>query len=195
MRPLRGGAPQPDFDAMYRQNADPWAVATSWYEQRKLAVLMASLPSARYAYAWEPGCGPGITSTALASRVDELLATDSSVVAVEHARKRCAGWSHVTVARSSLPEVPTGRLVDLLVVAEFLYYVADLDGALDALWSTAAPGAHLAFMHWAHHPHDAHRSGTGMHEQIANNAHDRGAAMLVSHADSDFVLDIYEAAK
>lgn len=185
--------PEPDFDGMYRRDPDPWDVAGSWYEQRKLAVLLSALPSARYRSGWEPGCGPGITTMALASRVDDLLATDGSAVAVDLARKRCAGWGHVRIERSTLPDVPTDRRVDLVVVAEFLYYVADLGPALDALWSAAAPGAHVTFLHWAHDPHDAHRSGTQMHESIAEDAQHRGATMLVSHADSDFVLDVYEA--
>jgi len=34
----------PDFESMYRADSDPWQVQTSWYERRKLAVLLASLP-------------------------------------------------------------------------------------------------------------------------------------------------------
>ena len=56
----------PDFDALYRADPDPWEVGSSWYERRKLSVLLASLPRQHYAVAWEPGCGPGLTTTALA---------------------------------------------------------------------------------------------------------------------------------
>ena len=45
---------EPDFDAMYDADPDPWEVETSWYERRKLAVHLASLPRERYATAWEP---------------------------------------------------------------------------------------------------------------------------------------------
>jgi hypothetical protein len=42
----------PDFEAMYRRDEDPWRVETSWYERRKLAVLLASLPRERYRRGW-----------------------------------------------------------------------------------------------------------------------------------------------
>jgi len=83
--------------------------------------------------------------------------------------------------------------VELIVAAEFLYYVPDLSRALDALWSVAAPGSHVAFLHWAHRPDDAYRSGPDMHAQIAIDAVDRDALRVVAHSEADFMLDIYEA--
>lgn len=183
----------PDFDGLYQADPDPWGVTTSWYERRKLAVMLATLPRARYQRAWEPGCGPGITTTALAARVDELTASDSSQIAVDLARARCVAFDHVCIEHSVLPDVPLSSPVDLVVVAEFLYYVADLPASLDALWSVAAPGSHVLFMHWAHRPADAFRSGPDMHAQIAIDAVDREAVRVVTHSDVDFSLDVYEA--
>jgi trans-aconitate methyltransferase len=183
----------PDFDALYDAHADPWRVGSSWYEQRKLAVLLASLPRALYATTWEPGCGPGITTAALAERTEELVATDSSQAAVDLARERCRELDGVRVEVSRLPEVPVTPPVELIVAAEFLYYVEDLQPALDALWSVAAPGSHVVFLHWAHQPDDAFRSGPDMHAQIAIDAIDREALRVITHSDTDFMLDVYEA--
>jgi hypothetical protein len=94
---------------------------------------------------------------------------------------------------SALPAVPFDGVVELVVAAEFLYYVCELDAALDALWSRLAPAGHLVVVHWAHRPHDAFRSGPGMHASIERDAGARGAQRLVSHVDQDFVLDVYEA--
>lgn len=185
----------PDFEAMYRADADPWRVETAWYERRKLSVLLASLPRERYVRAWEPGCGPGIVSSALAARVDELVATDVSDTAVRLARERTQDLPGVQVRRSELPEVPFEGLVDLLVVAEFLYYVRDLGAALDVLWSACAPGAHVAFVHWAHRPHDAFRGGPEMHALTALDAIRRDVSSLVKHVDEDFLLDVYEVSR
>ncbi len=99
------------------------------------------------------------------------------------------------VRRSELPEVPFEGPVDLLVVAEFLYYVRDLDAALDVLWSACAPGAHVAFVHWAHRPHDAFRGGPEMHALIALDAIRRDVSSLVKHVDEDFLLDVYEVSR
>ncbi len=189
-RPL---AAAPDFDAMYAADPDPWEVQSSWYERRKLAVLMASLPRERYGYAWEPGCGPGFTSPVLASRVDSLTASDSSHVAIEVAQRRCRGLAHVRCVESALPATPLDRRADLVVAAEFLYYVDDLTAALDVLFSCLAPKGQFAVMHWAHLPHDAYRSGPDTHASVAREAERRGARNLVAHVDEHFRLDIYEA--
>ena len=180
----------PDFDALYGANDDPWRVQTSWYERRKLAVLLASLPKARYRSAWEPGCGPGLTSPALARRCDSLLATDSSAVAVETARRRCPDDS-VEFRVSGLPEMATSGRVELVVVAEFLYYVEAFDASLETLWNSLARDGQLAFVHWVHEPEDAYRSGRAMHASIALDATARHATRLVAHVDTDFIIDIY----
>jgi trans-aconitate methyltransferase len=191
---VRGGAVRPpDFEATYAADPDPWQVESSWYERRKLAVLLACLPRERYETCWEPGCGIGVATAALAARVGSLVASDGSATAVRLARERTRDVPTVQVVASSLPDVPVSGPVELVVAAEFLYYLDDLTGALDALWSACAPGAHLLVVHWAHHPHDAFRSGPETNETVLADAHRRGGAHLVHHRDQDFVLDVLEA--
>ena len=131
---------RPDFEAMYAADPDPWSVRTSWYERRKLAVLLAALPHERYRRAWEPGCGIGVGTAALAERIDHLVASDGSPRAVAATRDATAGLSHVRVVDSVLPEVPLDGLVDLVVAAEFLYYLDDLAAGIDALWDAVVNG-------------------------------------------------------
>jgi trans-aconitate methyltransferase len=185
-------ASEPDFDAMYDADPDPWDVETSWYERRKLAVLLACLPCEHYATGWEPGSGPGITTRALAARVGQLTASDVSAEAVRLAEQRCADLGHVTIRRSTLPDVPLTDPVELVVVAEFLYYLPDRAAALEALWRATAPGGHLLSMHWRHLPDDAHLSGAQMQDEVATSAAQHGARRLVQHLDEDFRLDVYE---
>ena len=182
----------PDFDAMYAADPDPWSVRSSWYERRKLAVLLACLPREHYPRAWEPGCGIGVATAALADRVDELTASDGSPRAVAATRERTASLPHVRVAESALPESPLRGPVDLVVAAEFLYYLDDLAAAVGALWDACAPGGHLLCVHWAHHPHDGHRSGTELHGLLRLAAAEYRATHLVQHRDDDFVLDVFE---
>lgn len=193
MTPERDRPPgEPDFEAMYRADHDPWHVESSWYERRKLAVLLASLPRERYRRAWEPGSGPGVTSQALAARVDDLVASDGSPTALELAHRREGMPPHVRFVRSTLPEVPLPGAVDLVVVAEFLYYLHDRPAALDAVWSACEPGGHVVFLHWAHLPHDGFVSGPRLHADIGLDSESRGAAHLVGHVEQDFLLDVYE---
>ena len=135
----------------------------------------------------------GLTTSALAERTDEVLATDVSETAVALAGERTRDLPGVHVLRSDLPAVPFEGTVDLVVVAEFLYYVPDLGGALDVLWSVCEPGGHLAVMHWAHHPDDAFRGGPAMHAQIRLDCVRRQARSVLSHVDEDFLLDVYES--
>ena len=44
------------FRGCYAAAADPWGLATRWYEARKYALTLALLPRERYAAAFEPGC-------------------------------------------------------------------------------------------------------------------------------------------
>lgn len=185
----------PDFEAVYLAEHDPWQVATSWYERRKLAVLLASLPREHYRRVWEPGCGIGVATAALASRADEVVASDASAVAVERARRRTSELGHVRVEHSGLPEVPLAGIVDLVVVAEFLYYLDDLAAALNAVWSVCGPGTELVFVHWAHRPHDAFLDGLETQEAVRRQAADRQSKPLVRHHDRDFLLDVYEATR
>ena len=184
--------PPPDFDALYAGDADPWEVASSWYERRKLAVLLASLPSEHYSSVWEPGCGIGVATEALAERCERLVASDVSTHAVRRTRERTARFPHVHVVVSEVPEIPIREPVDLLVVSEFLYYLADPATAVEKLWSVTVPGTHVVVEHWAHDPDDAYVSGPEAQRLVAGHAEREGARRLVSHHDSDFLLDVYE---
>jgi hypothetical protein len=58
----------PDFDALYRDDPDPWQVRSSFYEQRKLDIVLAGLQRPRYRSAWDPACGVGELRTRPTSR-------------------------------------------------------------------------------------------------------------------------------
>lgn len=76
------------FEALYAASDDPWQVRASWYEKRKRALLLACLDRPRYRNGFEPGCGNGEMSAALAERCDRLLACDGAASAVAAARRR-----------------------------------------------------------------------------------------------------------
>ncbi|WP_336493121.1 SAM-dependent methyltransferase, partial [Methylobacterium nigriterrae] len=61
------------FDELHTRSDDPWSVRTRWYERRKRAITMASLPRKRFTRALEIGCSIGELSAELADRCDRLL--------------------------------------------------------------------------------------------------------------------------
>ena len=81
----------------------PWGFADRWYEQRKYALTVASLPRPRYRRAFEIGCSVGVLTALLGERCGELLAVDVAAAAVASrpsaARRTSAG--HVEHARGA----------------------------------------------------------------------------------------------
>lgn len=180
----------PDFDAVYRADPDPWRVLTSFYEQRKLEVVLASLGAAHYDRAWDPACGVGELAARLSERADAVLATDASVEAVRLTRARVAGRPTVAVRQLALPAAPGPESYDLVALCEFLYYLGadDRRATLDLLDRVVSPTGELLSIHWRHKPHDAWLSGAAVQDEIDVHLRRHGWLRLVHHEDVDFVL-------
>ncbi|PZS05115.1 MAG: SAM-dependent methyltransferase [Pseudonocardiales bacterium] len=179
------------FDLIHRQ-PDPWSVRTSWYETRKAAILLASLPDATYRLAWEPGCSIGGLTTQLAARCERVVASDASPRALAAAAAATDRLPNVELEVQVLPrDRPNLRpgSVDLVVFGEFLYYVPpdDIDAILDIAADLLRTGGDLACIHWRPRPHDGWQSGVEVNGQVAA---DTRWADLVHHVDADFTLDV-----
>ena len=73
---------------MYEYADDPWGFADRWYEERKRAITLASLPDRRYQTAFEPGCSIGMLTADLAQRSDFILAGEVADSALQQATDR-----------------------------------------------------------------------------------------------------------
>jgi SAM-dependent methyltransferase len=191
----------PDFDAVYRRDPDPWRVASSPYEQRKLEVVLACLGRPTYQLGWDTACGTGHLARRLADRCERVLATDASPVAVELTSTTCADAPGVRVAALRLPaargEVTAAELVpppaapDLVVLSEFLYYLdaAGRAATLELVDRTAAARAEVLAVHWRHRPDDAWLSGADTQTEILRALTKRGWTRRVDHREPDFVVN------
>lgn len=179
------------FDAMYHGNPDPYAVRTRWYEQRKRAVLLASLPRQRYASAFEPGCGSAELTVQLADRCQRLLASDFSGPAVAAARERTAGLTHVRVAQHTLPkDWPAAQgPFDLIVLSEVGYFLeaAALREVARHCADSLSEDGTLVACDWR--PDFAERAlaTDTVHAALA----DLGLSRLVRHDEADFLLQVW----
>ena len=183
----------PDFDALYRDEGDPWRVGSSFYEQRKLDLLVAALSRSRYGSAWDPACGTGHLAARLASRCDAVLATDSSLAAVRLAEATCASHDNVRLERRAFPQdgqPDPRRRVDLLVLSEFLYYLdTDERAAIGPLIDkVTAPRAEIQAVHWRHEPHDAWLSGVAVQQELADTLAGQGWRLVYRIEDLEFDL-------
>lgn len=174
----------PDFDALYREDPDPFRVGTRWYEQRKLGVVGACLLRSEYRLAWDPAAGTGHLARILSERCGCVIATDASQVAVDGMADMP---ENVHVARSCLPALPASAgAADLVVLSEVLYYLPD-----DARATTAGMlrrlDAEIVCVHWRHHPHDAPISGLAALEELGERLGE-AFTRTVSHEEPEFVL-------
>lgn len=199
----------PDFDRLYAQDRDPWQVATSWYEQRKIGVVEACLSETTYERALDPACGTGHLVRAVARRCATVLARDASAPAIVAASDTCAGLPNVTLQVRELPyrtkprhsvlaapndlHAPVLVPFDLLLLSEFLYYLdaADRRATLDSLLPLLSPRVEVLTVHWREQPEDGTCSGDGVHEELRSYFGERGFRHQVAHFDEEFVLDVF----
>lgn len=181
------------FQQLYEQNNDPWQVRQRWYEQRKRALLMASLPAPHYHHAFEPACGNGELTAALARRADCVTASDLSPAAVELTRKRVAGLpaGRVTVACQRVPgEWPAGAAFDLIVISEMAYYLKDdeLDQLRANCVNSLALSGALVLCHWRRPINDGSQSADAIHASF-----DAAPQLnrIAHHEEADFLLDVW----
>lgn len=161
---------------------DPYGTATSPYEQRKYADIVATLGDRRFARGLEIGCSEGVFTEMLAPFCDELVAVDISDIAVERARARLAGRAGVRVERRTLPlDFPEGGF-DLIVCSDVLYLWSSevLDIGLRTILSALRPGGLLLLQHFVG-SFGAPVSGDEVHERAAR-LHADGSVLERLHA-------------
>ena len=179
------------FDGLYSDDPDPYGLRTRWYEERKRAVLMASLPHRRYGRVYEPGCGAGELTVDLATRCDDVLASDFSDKAIASARARTTGLSNVRFQRHVLPQdwPRDASPFDLIVVSELGYFLDEESmAALAACCAQSlSTGGVLVACNWR--PAFAERalSTDRVHEAFAAT----GLVRSVRHEEADFLLEIW----
>jgi len=181
------------FEALYAADDDPWAVRYAWYERRKRALLLASLGNERYRSAFEPGCGNGEMSAALAARCERLLACDGAAAAVAAAQRRLHGAdpSMVRIEQRSLPaQWPQDERFDLIVISELAYYfdAATLESMLVQACAMLEPGGELALCHYLH-DFDDRVTATDAAHALADRM--PGVKRVVHHRERDFLLEIW----
>jgi hypothetical protein len=179
-------APVSRFAELYAHGADPWR-ADSWYERRKRAVVLASLPRERYGRAFEPGCGTGELTRELATRCAVVQASDPVAEAVRQARQRTADVAGVRVEQAALPEAVPVEPVDLAIFSEVLYYLDDatVSATLDRTLAVLEPGGDVAVVHWREWPAEAPRDAAATHRMLRARPE---LAAVVEHVDDGFVL-------
>ena len=179
------------FDGIYGDSDDPYALRTRWYEQRKRDLLLAALPRERFRNAFEPGCGIGELTAALAARCDQLLSSDFSTAAVEVARRRCSAMPNVRIDRQQLPnDWPRDRgPFDLIVLSELCYFLTaeDMHALARCCGQSLDDDATLVACDWRPDFEERVLATDVVHAVLAG----LGLARLVRLEEDDFLLQVW----
>lgn len=148
-----GSYPLGDYSKAYWEaffdRENPWELDDP-FEQRKYDFALSLLEGIPVGRALEVGCAEGHFTLLLAPRVEQLLAVDISVKALERVLKRCAGLPQVAVLQVDLAKDPLPTGFDLTICSETLYYLNDkqrLKQAACALRDTLVDGGLLLSAH------------------------------------------------
>jgi peptidoglycan/xylan/chitin deacetylase (PgdA/CDA1 family)/SAM-dependent methyltransferase len=128
---LKAQQPQPrahdraHFETLFAKQPDPWKY-TSAYEQTKYEQTLSLLPPEPIERALELACAEGHFTIQLAPRVNHLLATDISQIALDRTAERCASMKNIEYQRLDLVRDALPGRFNLIVCSEVLYYVGGL---------------------------------------------------------------------
>jgi SAM-dependent methyltransferase len=182
--------PVEEFERQYRAAHDPWAFATSEYEQAKYDATIAALGDRTYPFGLEIGASIGVLTERLARRCGRLIALEPAPTAARRARDRVSDLPNVDVRLGSAPEdLPEWRF-DLVVCSEVLYYFSrdELDEVLDAIEQRLPRAGTLLAVSWR---------GRGTHQLTGDEVHDvlqrrPGLVRVLGDVQPGYVLDRFE---
>lgn len=179
------------FEGMYASSDDPYGLRTRWYEERKRQLVLAALPQRRYRSAYEPGCGNGEVTLALAARCDALFASDMSARAVALARARCADLPNVRIGQHTLPDdwpEGAGRF-DLIVLSEIGYFLdaASMHAVAQCCMNALDANGTLLACDWRPDFSERALATDEVHATLAA----LGLARLLRHEEDDFLLQLW----
>lgn len=168
MNKPKDSLPPSYFEAMYRDNPDPWEFETSDYEAEKYQTTIAALPKSRYTNVLEIGGSIGVLTAKLAPRCDSLLSIDVSQTAQQKAIARCQNLPQIRFKIAQVPQAYPDEMFDLTLVSEVGYYLSwdDLKKTQQLIIEHLHVGGHLLLVHWTLFAKDYPLTGDEVHDSF-----------------------------
>lgn len=134
---------------------DPWRLGTNLFEARRYAIILDMMRAhaggndAVFAHGLEVGCAAGVFTSLLAPRCKALHVIDVMPAAVTRAAAKLKDRGNIEWEVGSVTDdFAAGKTFDVIVVAEVLCYLPDLETlarAVDRIAAKLAPGGLLVF--------------------------------------------------
>ena len=182
---------QRHFDRLYRHDPDPWGYRTTWAEQHRLGVLIATLDQPLYGRVFEPGCANGTLTELLAARSTHLVSWDSAPAAVDLTRAAVTAMSGVSCDVGSVPDDWPDGSFDLVVLSDFLYYLSapDITAVLARATESVTGGGLIMSSHWRGTAADFLTPGGAAVHQVIESA--LGPPNVASYFDQHQVIGLW----
>ncbi len=137
------------FDSKFASDADPWSTFTNRDEVLKRRAILQAMGPGPWGRVLELAAGNGSNSAAIARRALRLDATEATASGRALVAKAVDGRKRARAIRLVVPARFPRLRYDIVVAAEFLYYLSMRDMARTALDIAAAlrPGGTLVLAH------------------------------------------------
>ena len=192
--PNGAGGNRTDFWNRYFETEDPWNYGSP-YEQEKYERQLEILPDGPIGRALELACAEGHFTRQLAPRVDHLIATDISAVALSRARARCGDHPNVEFRVLDFASDVLPEKMDLIFCSEALYYfddVAELQPFATKIANALVPGGSFISAHAFVLSDNMERTGFDWDNKFGAEVISRMlAASQHLHLDQSIQTDLY----
>ncbi|HZY10327.1 MAG TPA: SAM-dependent methyltransferase [Bacteroidota bacterium] len=129
-RPVAFGDDHKGLEDLFRWSEDPWNFRRSPYEQDRMFALLQLIKQHPHDTILEIGCAEGFFSGKLSKIAKQVVAIDVSETAIERAKIH---YPDVTFVQTSLEEFSWNNKFDIVICAETLYYMQDIESAIQKL--------------------------------------------------------------
>lgn len=181
------------FEALYREQSDPWGYHSSAYEREKYHATLEACGPGPFTAGLELGGSIGVFTGLLAARCDALISLDAAPTAVAAARShvaRLALAGRIDVRLGTIPrDIPDGPF-DLVVASEILYYVPDpqLAETLVRLEHCLTAGGRLVAVHWRPEGPERPHTAAQVHRRLREC---RWLSLTAELPTDEYLLDVF----
>jgi SAM-dependent methyltransferase len=183
------------FDALYKEDEDPWNFTTSDYEHQKYQDAIAALGNEIFEEALEIGCSVGVHTKLLADVCKNLFAIDISAKAISKARQICYGKKNVRFeVRDVSQSFPSGNF-DLITLCEVGYYFdkPTLLQLFENIHQHLQNDGKFLMVHWTGYVPEYPLTGNCVHDQFRAFAARTGFYKeIINITRSLFILQVWE---